>query len=247
MAEQSAAQQKESGDDGKKLYTLTEVADMAEVSMPTAQRYKKNYQDRIPSVGEGRSQRYPEEAVGVFEEIKKENVKRRGRPPKKKKDTGARPGKQAKTEKKSKGGDDDEELLTLTRIAELTNISYPTLSRYVKLHKDRIPFEGKGRKRRYHPEAVDVFKEIYADSPRGRKKKKAPKKAEKAAPKAAKAEKTTAEAPKPAPRERKTGVTGDGALARRVEALEKSSADLEKQIRELIKQLQKPLKVEIRR
>ena len=238
MAQDQAAQKPE---EDEKLYTLTEVADMANVSMPTAQRYKKNYQGRIPSVGKGRSQRYPEEAVEVFEEIKKENVKRRGRPPKKKKDTGTGKAKKAKTEKKAKGEEDGQELLTLTRIAELTDISYPTLSRYVKLYKDRIPFKGKGRKRRYHPEAVEVFKEIYSESPRGRKKKKKAKKAEpaKAAPKT--------DEPKPAPQERKAAVTGDGSLARRVEALERSSSDLEKQIRELIKELKKPLKVEIRR
>ena len=48
------------------LYTLTEVAQKTKISMPTLQRYKKLYQDRIPSHGKGRSQRYPEEALEVF-------------------------------------------------------------------------------------------------------------------------------------------------------------------------------------
>jgi hypothetical protein len=48
--------------------------------MPTLQRYKKLYQARIPSVGKGRKQRYPESALPVFDEIKNENVGRRGRP-----------------------------------------------------------------------------------------------------------------------------------------------------------------------
>ena len=43
-----------------KLYTLTEVSKITNISMPTLQRYKKAYQDRIPSTGEGRRQRYPE-------------------------------------------------------------------------------------------------------------------------------------------------------------------------------------------
>ena len=45
--------------------------------MPTLQRYKKLYQDRIPSEGQGRKQRYPESALPVFDVIKNENVGRR--------------------------------------------------------------------------------------------------------------------------------------------------------------------------
>ena len=62
------------------LLTLSEVSKRTKISMPTLQRYKKEYQSRIPSVGQGRKQRYPEESLDVFQEIKKENVGRRGRP-----------------------------------------------------------------------------------------------------------------------------------------------------------------------
>lgn len=77
MAE-TEEQQSESG--GGKLYTLSEIAKLTGVSMPTLQRYKKLYQDRIPSVGEGRRQRYPESSLPVFNELKIENAGRRGRP-----------------------------------------------------------------------------------------------------------------------------------------------------------------------
>lgn len=205
----------------EKLYTLTEVAEKTDISMPTLQRYKKNYQDRIPSVGKGRKQRYPEEALPVFEEIKKENVKRRGRP--KKSETKA---KGASAKRKAKGK--KEGLLTLTKIAEETGISYPTLVRYVKLYKDRLPYEGSGRGRRFYPEAIEVFKELRAESPRGRRKKKG---------KAA------------APRGRRAAAApaGGGDLARRVASLERSQEGLERQIRDLIKELKKPLKVTIDR
>ena len=63
-----------------KLYTLTEVAKLTKISMPTLQRYKKLYQERIPSKGSGRSQRYPEQALAVFRQLKEENMGRRGRP-----------------------------------------------------------------------------------------------------------------------------------------------------------------------
>src|SRR5262245_60598248 len=63
-----------------KLYTLSEISKRTGISMPTLQRYKKTYQSRIPSVGQGRKQRYPENALPVFNEIKVENAGRRGRP-----------------------------------------------------------------------------------------------------------------------------------------------------------------------
>lgn len=210
-------------DEAKKLYTLTEVSEHTGISMPTLQRYKKNYQDRIPSEGKGRKQRYPEEAFEVFEELKKENIKRRGRPPKSgsKKKSPGRPKKKKPTEG----------LLTLTKIAEETDISYPTLVRYVKLYKDQIPHEGSGRRRRYYPEAIEVFKQLRAESPRGRRKKTAPSKPTRRAP----------------ARSAVGAGSSDGRLARRVEALERSNADLERQIREMLKELKKPLKVTIKR
>ena len=191
--------------------------------MPTLQRYKKDYQDRIPSVGKGRKQRYPEEALPVFEQIKKENIKRRGPAAEER----ARQAQAVRVAAEEDEGRRTSGLLTLTKIAEETGISYPTLVRYVKLYEDRIPHRGSGRGRRFLPEAIEVFKQLRSESPRGRRKKSAP---------------------RPVPRlRRKAGLRGDGALSRRVASLERSSADLEKQIRELIKQLKKPLKVTIKR
>jgi len=205
----------------QRLYTLTEVSERTGISMPTLQRYKKSYQDRIPSVGEGRTQRYPKESFAVFKQLKKENIKRRGRPRKTDGPTRA----PSKTKQREAEG-----LLTLTKIAEEAGISYPTAVRYVKLYEDRIPHKGSGRTRRYYPEAIDVFKQLRSESPRGRRPKRRSEVA--------------------APRRAAVGVgvgVGDGRLARRVEALERSHGDLEKQIRELIRQLKKPLKVTIQR
>ena len=50
--------------------------------------------------------------------------------------------------------------MTLTQISETTGISYPTLVRYVRMHADRLPSEGKGRARRFYPQAVDVFRQL---------------------------------------------------------------------------------------
>ncbi|HEV3456435.1 MAG TPA: hypothetical protein VHG32_07730, partial [Thermoanaerobaculia bacterium] len=64
----------------EKLFTLSQVSQRSGISMPTLQRYKKTYQDRIPSVGTGRKQRYPEHALPVFAELRSENAGKRGRP-----------------------------------------------------------------------------------------------------------------------------------------------------------------------
>jgi DNA-binding transcriptional MerR regulator len=155
----------------EKLYTLTEVAKKTKISMPTLQRYKKLYQDRIPSQGKGRSQRYPEEALDVFRQLKKENISRRGRPRKNASTKGrpaAKRGRKPAAEKAAapKSG---EGLLTLTQIGQMTGISYPTLLRYTKSNLPQIPHKGSGRARRYHPEAVAVFKDLRSKSKRGRK------------------------------------------------------------------------------
>ena len=149
----------------KKLLTLGEVARRAGVSMATALRYKKLYQDRISSEGTGRRQRYPVAAVREFKALKSErSTKRRG----KKKAATQAAGTQAKA---AAGGPS---LLTLSSISQQTKISYPTLQRYVRLFGDRIPHEGEGRKRRYHPDSVAVFRELRAQSKPGRKPKAAP-------------------------------------------------------------------------
>jgi hypothetical protein len=201
-----------------KLYTLSEISQKTGISMPTLQRYKKTYQARIPSVGQGRKQRYPDSALPVFDEIKNENAgkrgrprkdpnaprperpaasKRRGRPAKNaggpgrkaaaaapspaaaKRATGGRgrkaaaaapaaPARRGRPAKAAKGGSGN--LMTLTQISETTGISYPTLVRYVRMHADRLPSEGKGRARRFYPQAVDVFRQLRQESGRGGRK-----------------------------------------------------------------------------
>lgn len=212
---------------GEELLTLSEVSKRTEISMPTLQRYKKLYQDRIPSVGKGRKQRYPEEALPVFKEIKEENIQKRGRPRKSaaKKATKRTPPpkKSARRGRKAPQADSGDELLTLTRVSELTGVSYPTLVRYVKLYKDEIPFEGQGRRRRYKPEAVEVFKRIRGESRRGRGRKPS-------------AGKKTASRPRA-----QTGT--DKAVDKRLAAIEKSQARLEKRLESLINKLSKPRKL----
>ncbi len=84
---------------GQRLLTLTEVAKQINASMPTLQKYKKRYGDRIPSVGKGRTQRYPESALPVFEQLRKENMARRGRP---RKDAAAAPGASAPAKRRGR-------------------------------------------------------------------------------------------------------------------------------------------------
>ncbi len=153
----------------EKLYTLTEVAQKTKISMPTLQRYKKLYQARIPSRGQGRSQRYPEDALDVFRQLKKENISRRGRPRKNASAARGRPAGRGHRPAVMAVAKPAEDLLTLTQIGQMTGISYPTLLRYSKNNISKIPHKGTGRARRYHPEAVAVFKDLRSKSKRGRK------------------------------------------------------------------------------
>lgn len=150
------------------LLTLTEVSKRTGISMPTLQRYKKEYQKRLQTVGKGRTQRYKVESLDTFRQIKKENLKKRGRP---RKVAAPKVGKPAKAKTAPEG------LISLSEIGRRTGISYPTLLRYVRLHGRRIPSHGTGRKRRFPEEAVPVFSQLRKESRRGRRKGSAVKKA----------------------------------------------------------------------
>ncbi len=294
MAE--ADTQREAGED--KLFTLSDISSKTGISMPTLQRYKKLYQGRIPSVGSGRKQRYPESALPVFDEIRNENIGRRGRP---RKDASAaaasgtparrgratgsgrkaaaaadsqgtrgrgpgrparRPGRPAgkratvpaaptavekpaarrgrppgsKSKNKGTAGTGTSgasgksgNLMTLTQISEQTGISYPTLVRYVRLHSDRLPHEGKGRARRFYPQAVDVFRELRLESGRGGRKPGRPAGSGRAA-----AGRGAAGAGG------RAVASGDtSGLAQRIKAIEKSQQEIEKRFRGLAQTLQK--------
>lgn len=239
-----------------KLYTLTEVSKRTKISMPTLQRYKKLYQARIPSAGSGRSQRYPEEALAVFLQLKKENIGRRGRPRKAGNERAGneRTAKKARATKapanrgrgkkavaRPAARKSGEKLMTLMEIAERTNISYPTLLRYVKNNLKSIPHKGQGRARRYKPEAVEIFRRLRGESSRGRAAAPAkPTKRRGRPPKKAAA----VAAKKPAVRRgRPPKPISDNALAARVNDLEKANKQLVRKLERLEKKLSKPFKV----
>ena len=310
----------------EKLFTLSQVSQRSGISMPTLQRYKKTYQDRIPSVGTGRKQRYPEHALPVFAELRSENAGKRGRPRKNAaasaagsgtsrtatKRTKRRPGRPAagsrrpaaakgtkragaagrrsagrragagaavKTARRGPGRPRKVQpataarrgrppgrprkaaaaagrrgrpvrrgrvgrppgsgrkrlaaagrrsktagLLTLTEISKTTGISYPTLVRYVRLYSNQLPHEGKGRARRFHREAVDVFRSLRQESGRGGRR---------AAP-------GTARRGRP-PKSALGGAVSsvEKVLARRVRDLERFRKDIEKRFGGLAKGLRK--------
>lgn len=324
----------------EKLFTLSEISQRTGISMPTLQRYKKTYQDRLPSVGAGRKQRYPERALPVFAELRSENAGRRGRPRKNAAATGSagsrkpgaapkrRPGRPAgaraagaargkrgrpaaaraaksargaaKTARRGRppgrprkiqpaaaparrgrppgrppgrprkaaagrralpvrrgrvgrppgsgrraagagrlggaaarraaGRSKTEGLLTLTAISKTTGISYPTLVRYVRLHSNRLPHAGKGRARRFYPEAVEVFRSLRQESGRGGRRAGV---GRRAAP-------GTARRGRP-PKAAASGVAGrlEAILVQRVRDLERFRQDVEKRFGDLVKGLQK--------
>ncbi len=234
----------------KKLFTLTEVAKRTKISMPTLQRYKKLYQDRIPSEGSGRKQRYPEDALAVFLELKKENIGRRGRPRKSaatasgakasQKPKSSKRGRKPAAKKTATKARAQEDLLTLTQVSKLTGVSYPTLLRYVKTNLSDIPHKGTGRARRFKPSAVAVFKSLRERSKRGRKSKAALAAAGRPVgrpPKAKAAKKTTGRRGRP-PKQ-----VDPAELQARIVELEKSHRKLERLVARQQKQIDKPFRV----
>jgi DNA-binding transcriptional MerR regulator len=204
----------------KRLYTLSTVAEKTDISMNTLLRYKKQYQSRIPSVGEGRKQRYPKEAFAVFSQIKRENLAKRGRRPRGQKRS--KPKGQTRLSTASAGAD----VLTLRKVAELSQISYGTAARYAKIHASRIPSVGKGRKRRYPRESIAVFKAIRSGSRPGRKPG----------------------ANKPSLSKVPSGPASDvsnTALARRIDRLERTLAGVSRQLEQIARDVNRPLKVTI--
>jgi DNA-binding transcriptional MerR regulator len=178
----------------EKLYSLAEVAAKTGISVASLRRYRAEYPERVPSVGEGRRQRFPEAALPAFRELKQEGMARRGRrrttgvgagapaevaapqrAAKRRAPKGTASKRRLRTPRKTRGrraaaaaGADREGLLTLVEIGRRTGISYPTLLRYVRLYLDRLPHTGSGRKRRFRPAAVDEFRKLREGSRRGR-------------------------------------------------------------------------------
>lgn len=211
----------------RKLYTLTELGKQAGVSMPTMQRYKKEYQDRIPSAGKGRKQRYPQEAISVVRGIKEENLKRRG---------GARRGK-ATTKAKSRARKTATArrpangYLPLTEIARRAGISYPTARKYAAQRGSTVPSRGRGRSRRYGVETIEVFKRLRAESRRGRKPMTGGRGRKKATARRAAAPRSAS--------------VRDRALANRIQQLEKAQKDISRQLQDIINTLRQPIQVTI--
>ncbi len=231
MAKETA---ESAGTEGKRHMTLTEVAERAGLSMPTLQKYKKLYSSRIPSVGKGRTQRYPEEAVAVIAQLRDENMARRGRPRKNaaaaKGTATRRRGRAARRGRPRKGaGEGGEGMLTLTQVAQRTKISYPTLLRYVKTSLGKIPHVGSGRRRRFKPDAVAVFQRLRAESRPGRRP-------------AAKAGRRGRPAAKAARRGRPPG-SGGKAGGAEVLRLTSVIARLERRLSKVESELKKPLRI----
>ena len=60
------------------LYTLTEMAERTEISLASLSKYVKEQPHRIPARLVGKMRKFPPEAIGVFQQIKLENIGRRG-------------------------------------------------------------------------------------------------------------------------------------------------------------------------
>jgi len=63
-----------------RTFSLMEVAQETGIAMPILLRYKRENPDRIPSVGSGSQQRFPEEAFAIFAELHRQETEQRDLP-----------------------------------------------------------------------------------------------------------------------------------------------------------------------
>lgn len=260
---ENSRQKTSSKDTQTQNYSLVEVAQKTGIPMPILLRYKREHPDRVPSVGSGSQQRFPEEAIEVLKQIHQEATGREEEPrrggfgllslPKLRKQV-RRPDEDADEEAAREAEDEPAkraraasgagaaagEGMTLVEVSEKLGIPYPTVARYASQHGDRIPHHGRGRSRRFPEEALAVFEQIRKESKPGRPpKRKAKAKREAAAGSAGR----SAAAPSAA-------VSAGTAksleqLARRIESLERSQKMLEDQIRDLLDDLARPAKATV--
>jgi hypothetical protein len=141
------------------------------------------------------------------------------------------------------GSEGGEGFLTLGDVGERLGIPYPTVARYASQFEDRIPHEGKGRARRFPPAALEVFERIRRESKPGRPRKREAPGPRALRPVAPAARPTVAAPARPAAAAPSTGPgrSGDDALARRIESLERSQQILEDEIRDLLSRLGRPV------
>jgi hypothetical protein len=60
------------------LFTLTEMAERTDISLASLSKYVKDHPERIPSELVGKMRKFPSAAIPVFQQIKSENLGRRG-------------------------------------------------------------------------------------------------------------------------------------------------------------------------
>jgi hypothetical protein len=125
--------------------------------------------------------------------------------------------------------------LTLKAISDELGIAYPTIARYATKHEERIPHVGEGRKRRFPPEAIEVFRQIRKESKPGRPPKAKTQK-RRAAARVAEAALPAAPTPAAAAPTRSPEV-----LVRRIEQLERHQQQLETMVRSLREEIERPM------
>lgn len=133
--------------------------------------------------------------------------------------------------------------LTLKAISDELGIAYPTIARYATKHEHRIPHVGEGRKRRFPPEAIEVFRQIRKESKPGRPPKA---KTQKRRARMASHAQTQVEAGSPAHAATGTAAVAAAAgppeaLVRRIDQLERRQQQLETMVRSLREELERPM------
>lgn len=166
-----------------KTFTSKEVALQLGIAPITLRSILAEHGDEIPSTGTAPRLRFDQAGVEKIRELRSVRKKPRGRAAQAAKRAAAaaaaKPGRKrnqspaAPVGPTTGGGEGEapEGYLSLKDIERATQISYPTLMRYVKHDLDLIPSLVVGSRRHFAPEAVEVFLQLRSRSRAGRKPK----------------------------------------------------------------------------
>lgn len=123
--------------DGAELFTLSEIAHMAGISLITAYKYAKKYSSLLERTENGTNKQYPESVVALFKSIRQKN-------------SPVIPEQRQKPQQEREDLTGKYSLLDVSRLAGVSTI---TLRKYMKQYAELAPVAGRSHSKRFD----DIF------------------------------------------------------------------------------------------
>lgn len=145
----------------EKWYNLSEMSRLTGINRAQLHKYVKSHPDRILSQRFGARTKFHESGVVVFEEIRKEGLRRVGKPVTERakiapSDVKRKPGRRAAQEDPQAAP----RYYTLADMARLTGINRVQLHKLSRTYANQIPSRKVGGRTQYPSEAAEVFRQL---------------------------------------------------------------------------------------